>query len=294
MPLRRKRWDPARLITLLESDNPEYRWDAANELAERGDRSAILPLERVALNDDGYFLREGGFVDHLERPASAAIRALEAVYRRHPPTPEDIARARQLLVDPGPAERAQRSEAIAAALGAAAAEVARPLLEHPDPMVRLRAYNVLDRIERANKHRALWVEDDEDVRLAATRQTPDRYGLVKDALERLPAEPSVRVRRGICDLWLRGRDRIVGQLLTTGLARFLADDDSEIRVRVARHLVDVAQRGPSWLYDTSSLVPTCERLAELVARETDPEAATIQRKALALLEEAVQPYRRSR
>ena len=277
------------LVARLASDDPETRWLAAKDLAEHGDRTAIAPLERVALDDGGHLQREGAFVDTTELPSAAALEALAVLYARHPPTPEDIARVRERLADPDCPPG--RHEPLAAALGKAVLEAARPFTRHPDPRIRLRAHNVLGRAERARTNHALWL-DDEEVRLAATRQDAYRPHLVRDALERFAEEPGARVRRGICDLWLRYQARMGGWLRAGELLHLLTDEDPEIHDKVARHVLETARRKSTWIYDPASLGPTRDRLLGRLARGLEPSPSGVLREVLELLDRALAPFLR--
>jgi HEAT repeat protein len=96
------------LLANLAHADPETRWQAARELGSVGDRSAVLPLEHMALTDDESFQAEGAFVDSTEAPSQAALDALCEIYARHPPSPEDIARVRAHLSEQGLSDRSER------------------------------------------------------------------------------------------------------------------------------------------------------------------------------------------
>lgn len=275
----------AALVARLGDQTPEARWEAARELAVHGDRTAVAALTRVAVGDAASFQREGAFVDTTEWPYLAALAALAAIHARHAPTAEDVARVRAHVEDL--ACPATRHEPLAAALGAAAREIGEVLGVHPDPAVRLRAENVRDRAERTRKNRALW-STDEAVRLAATRQDAYREGLVADALEHFPEEPSAAVRRAVVDLWLRHRKRMGGVLRSSELFDLLAHDDPDIALAVATHVREVARRSTRWIHDPASLRPARERL---VARGAglDGEAATTIAEVVELFDRALAP-----
>lgn len=286
-----KKHAPAVLLGKLASSDPETRWRAARDLATHGDRSTIAPLEALALADQDSFQREGAYVDSTEYPAIAALEALTALHARHPPADADLARVRACLADltvaPG------RAEPLGATLGAAAVAMAAPLLAHADPAIRLRATNVTARARGDRANHSLWALD-EEVRLAATQQDAYRPGLYRDALERFPAEPSVRVRRGICDLWLRHRARMGGWLRSFELADQLVDPDPAIHTRIAQHVLDTARaRTPTsttWIDDPGGLRPIRARLAALLAGALPPPSVPLLREVLALIDATLAPF----
>ncbi len=287
-PRRKKKPSPDELIAALASSSAEQRWEAARDLAVDGDRSAVAPLEHLALTDDECFQREGAFVDSTEWPHLAACDALRAIHARHAPSAEDIDRVGAHLANPAIEEL--RAERVAATLGTAARDAATPLLTHPEPAIRLRAVNVIGTAERAGTNRALWATD-EEVRLAATRQDAYRSELVRDALERFPEEPSVIVRRGICDLWLRYRARMGGALDASDLARLLVDPDQEIQARVAAHVLEAARRrGPGWVANPGRLRPLRERLRVMLSAGYAPSPAVELRDVLELVETSLAPF----
>lgn len=291
MPRRRARKTPSQeeLLTKLASADPETRWLAAKDLATHGGRDAILPLERVALDDRESFQREGGYVDSTEYPFVAAFDALSGVYARHRPSAEDIARVRACFADldvaPDDAER------LATTLGNATLEMVASLLEHADPTIRLRATNAIGRV-RGDINHALGV-DDEEVRLAATRQDAYRPGLVRAAVARFHAEPSVRVRRGICDLWLRYRARMGGSLRSFELVDQLVDHDVELHRRVAEHVLETAhKKGTGWIDDPGGLRPIRAQLVTMLEPGHEPRPADALREVLALVERTLAPFER--
>ena len=292
MARRRTREPPslALLLAQVASDDPETRWLAAKDLGTHGDRSAILLLEGVALDAAACFQREGAYVDTTEYPFEAALDALRSIYGRHPPSDEDMARMRARIADPRvPADDAERLAAVA---GKATRELVAPLLAHAVPAIRLRAINANARAEGEQANRALWA-DDEQVRLAATEQDAYRSGLVRAALERFSDEPSVSVRRGISDLWLRYRARMGGPLRSFELAHQLVDDDIEIHTRVARHVLDVARgKGASWIDDPGGLRPVRARLVTMLEPGRDPGPADVLRDVQALVERTLAPFDR--
>lgn len=284
-----KKHAPAVLLGQLASADPETRWRAARALGDHGDRSCVRPLEHVARTDEDSFQKEGAYVDTTEHPYHAALDALTAIHARHPPSVDDISRVRAHLADldlaPG------RAEHLAATLGRAAPAVAAPLLQHADPRIRLRATSVTARAAGARTNHALWV-DDEAVRLAATQQDAYRPGLYRDALERFPDEPSVQVRRGICDLWLRYRARMGGKLRSFELADALVDPDPDVHTRVAHHVLATA-RGrttSSWIDDPGGLRPVRARLAARLEGDAPPPSAALLREVLALIDAALAPF----
>lgn len=275
--------EPGPLLTKLVTGDPEARFLAAQALAHASCRSALVPLEQVALHDDDTCQREGAFVDTTEAPSQAALSALRRLYETLTPVPADIVRVRAHLLNQ--AIPPDRREALAATLGAAAVDAAEPLTRHADPALRLLAHNVLGRAQRARSNHVLWL-DDEAVRLAAAAQDPYRSGLVRDALARFPDEPSPRVRQALCDLWLRYRARMGGSLKSWELVDLLTDADPAIQERVARHVVAAAARQAVWVDDPAGLQKTRDRLRRL------PRVAVVVDEALALVERACAPFER--
>ena len=130
------------------------------------------------------------------------------------------------------------------------------------------------------------------MRLAAAAQDAYRSGLVGDALARFPEEPGPRVRRALCDLWLRHRARMGGWLKSREVVDLLTDADPAIHERVARHVVDTAARKTTWIDDPGGLRETRDRLRLLVQRDGSGEQrlAPVVGEAHALVERAFAPF----
>jgi hypothetical protein len=233
--------DPvARAIDRLWSADAATRFWAARELGEAGDRRALAPLEGLVLRDTGSFSVEGGYVDRLEHVHLAAAEALAAACARLEPDDSDRRRLAATLAWAGGC--AARVESVFEAWGGKARAVAAAALDQGSPTVRVRARNIMAMLDRQPAHGPL-ADPDEDVRFAATEQDEYTPRLMAAALRRWPDEPSLRVRRGILDLWIRLQRRLGRRADARECAAlpFAADADETVRTRFARFVRETAR-----------------------------------------------------